>query len=90
MVETRSGSTCPECLFIDDFFIFFHVEENEAKEDARVPLTLRVVQPADDAAPRAAVRRCQANSGAHNLKIAARLALPDALPGSTMLAPSTD
>ena len=28
----------PECLCIDDFFIFFHVEENEAKENARVPL----------------------------------------------------
>jgi len=65
------------------------VEENEAKEDARVPRILRIAQPADDAAPRAAMRRCQACSGAHNLAIAARLASPGALPDSTMLAAST-
>jgi hypothetical protein len=63
-------------------------KKTEAKENARVPRTLRVVQPADDAAPRAAMRRCQARSGAHNLAIAARLVSPDALPAGTMLAAS--
>jgi hypothetical protein len=52
-------------------------------------LILRVVQPVDEAAPRTAMRRCQARSGAHNLAIAARLASPGALPDSTMLAAST-
>jgi len=52
-------------------------------------LFLRVAQPADDAAPRAAMRRCQPRSGAHNLAIAARLASLAALPDSTMLAAST-
>jgi hypothetical protein len=64
------------------------VEENEAKEDARVPRILRVVQPADEAAPRAAMRRCQTCAGAHNLAIAARLASSGVLPDSTMLAAS--
>jgi hypothetical protein len=36
--------------------------------------TLRVAQAADDAAPHAAMRRCQACSGTHDLAIAARLA----------------
>jgi len=52
-------------------------------------LILRVVQPADEAAPRAAMRRCQTCSGAHNLAIAARLAPSGVLPDSTMLAAST-
>ena len=38
-------------------FIFFRVKENEAKETARVPHTLRVVKPDDEAAPNAAMRR---------------------------------
>jgi hypothetical protein len=71
-------------------FIFFHVKEMEAKENARVPRILRVVQSADDAALLAAMRCCQARSGGHNLAIAARLALPGALPDSTMLAASAD
>jgi hypothetical protein len=66
----------------------FTRKKTEAKENARVPRTLRVVQPADDAAPRTAMQRCQACSGAHNLTIAVRLASPDALPASTMLAAS--
>jgi len=69
-------------------------------------LTMRVVQSADDVASRAAMRRCpalrefsslyayfgefQSRSGAHNLAIAARLASPDALPGSTILAASAN
>jgi len=52
-------------------------------------LTLRFVQPADEAAPHAAMRRYHVCSGAHNLVIAARLASRDALLGSTMLAAST-
>jgi len=52
-------------------------------------LTLRVVQPADEAAPHAAMRRYHVCWGAHNLAIAARLASRDALPGSMMLAAST-
>jgi hypothetical protein len=51
-------------------------------------LTLRVAKPGDDAAPHAAMRRCLAASGAHNLEIAARLASPGALPDITMLAAS--
>jgi len=51
-------------------------------------LILRVAKPGDDAAPRAAMRRCQVCSGAHNLKIAARLASLGALPDSTRLAAS--
>jgi hypothetical protein len=50
--------------------------------------TLRVAQPIDEAAPHAAMRRCQACSGAHNLAIAARLAPLGALPDSMMLAAS--
>jgi len=66
------------------------VKKNESKENAPVPLTLRIVQPDDEAAPHAAMRRCpalrefssaymcfgesQSRSGAHNLAIAARLA----------------
>jgi len=64
-------------------------QESEPKEDAPAPLILSVVQPADDAAPHAAMRRCQACSGAHNLAIAARLASLAALPANTMLAAST-
>ena len=60
-------------------------QENEPKEDARIPRILRVAQPGDEAAPRAAMRRSQARSSAHNLAIAARLALPGALPDNTML-----
>jgi hypothetical protein len=52
-------------------------------------LTLRVAQPVDEATHRAAMRRCQACSGAHNLTIAARLASLGALPDSMMLAAST-
>jgi hypothetical protein len=62
------------------------VTENEAKEHARAPHILRVVLPADEAAPRTAMQRCQVCSGAHNPAIAARLASPDALPAVTMLA----
>jgi hypothetical protein len=36
---------------------FLFGKEKESKETARVPRILRVVQPADDAAPRAAMRR---------------------------------
>jgi len=64
------------------------VTENEAKENALVPRILRVAKPGDEAAPPAAMRRCQACSGAHNLAIAARLASPGALPDNTMLAAS--
>jgi hypothetical protein len=70
-------------------FIFFHVKENEPKENARVPRILRGVQPINEASPRAAMRRCQVCSGAHNLAIAARLASPGALPDNTILAAST-
>jgi hypothetical protein len=51
--------------------------------------TLRVVQPDDEAALHAAMRRCQSRSGAHNLAIAARLASMGALPDSMLLAAST-
>ncbi|MDJ0809591.1 MAG: hypothetical protein QNJ01_05780 [Desulfobacterales bacterium] len=67
-------------------FIFFRVKENEPKETARAPLTLRVSQPFFEAAPHAAMRRCPLRSGAHNQSIAARLASMDALPDSMMLA----
>jgi len=50
---------------------------------------LRVVQPADEAAPHAAIRRCQSRSAAHNLAIAPRLASVGALSGNMMLAAST-
>ncbi|MDJ0876362.1 MAG: hypothetical protein QNJ48_06920 [Desulfobacterales bacterium] len=69
-----------------DSFIFFRVEENEPKEDARGPHTLRVAKPVDEAAPHAAIRCCSALSGAHNLLIAARLTSHCALPDSMMLA----
>jgi hypothetical protein len=52
-------------------------------------LTLRVAQPSDEAAPRAAMRCCRTPAGAHNLTIAARLVSSDALPASTMLAAAT-
>jgi len=71
------------------WFIFFRVKENEPKESAVSRFTLRVVQPVDEAAPRAAMRRCRNPPGAHNLPLAARLISSDALPGSTMLAAST-
>jgi hypothetical protein len=81
-------------------FIFFRVEENEPttprRDRLQTPVSrgpcgvaLRVVQPVDEAVPHAAMRRCQACSGAHNLTIAVRLATPDALPAITMLAAST-
>jgi hypothetical protein len=81
------------------------VTENEAKEHARVPHNPARRQPDDEAAHRAAMRRCpalrefsslymyfgesQSRSGAHNLTIAARLASLAALPDSMMLAAST-
>jgi hypothetical protein len=67
-------------------FIFFHVEENEPKEDARVPRILRAAQPDVEAAPHAAMRCCPARSAAHNRSIAARLASLAALPDSMTLA----
>ncbi|MDJ0856749.1 MAG: hypothetical protein QNI88_16190 [Desulfobacterales bacterium] len=70
---------------VDQLFIFFHVED-EPKEDALAPLFLRVAKPANEAAPHAAMRRCQVRSGAHNLTIAARLTPLGALPDSMMLA----
>ncbi len=73
-------------FFLNGFFIFCHVTENEAKEHARAPLTLRVAQPLPEAAPHAAMRRCPVRSGAHNRSIAARLALLGAWPDSMMLA----
>jgi hypothetical protein len=64
----------------------------EKKKNQKKPpvfrFTLRVAKPGDDAASRAAMRRYQACSGAHNLAIAARLASLGALPDSTMLAAS--
>jgi len=51
---------------------------------------LRVVQPADEASPHAAMRRCQSRSGAHPaVSGTARLASIGVLPGSMMLAAST-
>jgi hypothetical protein len=70
-------------------FIFFHGEENEPIEDARVPLTLRVAKPDNEAAPHAALRRCSIRSGAHNLAIALRLASLGALHDSMRLASLT-
>jgi hypothetical protein len=83
----------------------FTWKEDEAKEIAVSRYTLRVVQPDDEAALHAAMRRCpalrefsslyryfgesQSCSGAHNLAIAARLASVGALPDSMMLAAST-
>ncbi len=64
-------------------------QENEPKEDARVPRTLCVAKPDNEAAPYAAMRRCPIRSGAHNLAIAARLALLGALHDSIMLASVT-
>jgi len=52
--------------------------------------TLRVVQPADEASPHAAMRRYHVCSGAHPaVSGTARLASRDALPGSMVLAAST-
>ena len=81
------------------------MEENEPKEAARVPHTLRVAKPDNGAAHHAAMRRCpalrdsssailccgesQVRSGAHNLTIAPRLAPLGALPDSMMLASLT-
>ncbi len=69
-------------------FIFFRVEENEPKEDACAPRTLRVAKPNDETAPNAAMLRCKTRSGAHNQSIAALLALPRALPDRMMLVSS--
>ena len=70
-------------------FIFFRVEENEPKEDACAPRTLRVAKPNDETAPNAAMLRYKSRSGAHNQSIAARLALPCALPDGMMLVSSS-
>jgi hypothetical protein len=60
------------------YFLFVHFLSRGMKTNQKKPpvsrYTLRVVQPDDEAAPHAAMRRCQACSGAHNLAIAARLA----------------
>jgi hypothetical protein len=78
------------------WFIFFHVEENEPitprRDRLQTPVSrfiLRVAQPTDEAAPHAAIRRCQSRSGAHNLAIAPRLASVVALSDNIMLAAST-
>jgi len=71
--------------------LHFLSREKKTKQK-KTPLpryTLRIVQPDDDAAPYAAMRRSQARSGAHNLAIAARLASIGAFPDSMMLAAST-
>ena len=56
---------------------------------AALRVTLHVAQPADEAAPHAAIRRFQPHSGAHNLAIAPRLASVGALSDNMMLAAST-
>jgi hypothetical protein len=38
MVVALERSHQPSVLFVQYLFIFFHVEENEPKEDARAPL----------------------------------------------------
>ena len=58
--------------------------------DRRVSHRVLRPKPPDEAASHAAMLRCQACSGAHNLAIAARLASLDALPDSMTLAASTD
>jgi hypothetical protein len=63
--------------------------EKQPKEDTVSRFILRVAQPADEAAPHAAMRRYRTPSGAHNLAIAPRLESSDALPAGTMLAAST-
>jgi hypothetical protein len=108
------GNTSPEWVMRQKAICFllnligpfiFTWKENEAKENARVALTLRVVQPIDEAAPRAVMRRWPPSrhsssdflccgesptcSSAHNLAIAARLASSGALPDDTILASST-
>jgi hypothetical protein len=75
---------------VNDFDITFLFEKKSNQKKPPVSrLALRVAKPDNDAAPCAAMRRCQACSGAHNLAIAARLASIGALPASMMLAAST-
>ena len=82
-ISIHSGKTFLHLL------IFFHVEENEPKEDARVPRILRAAQPAGETAP-------HAGSGVDQLArvltigrlLRASLSLA-ALPGSLKLASST-
>jgi len=89
--------------------MFVHFLSRERKRNQKkTPVsryTLRIVQPDDEAAPHAVMRRCpalrefssaymcfgesQSRSGAHHLAIAARLASICALPDSMMLAAST-
>ena len=52
-------------------------------------LGLRVAEPNDEIAPNAAMLRCKSRPEAHNLLIAARLALPCALPDGMMLVSSS-
>jgi hypothetical protein len=66
------------------------IKKSNQKKPPVSCFTLRVVQPAVDAAPHAAMRRCPARSGAHNRSIAARLASRAALPDSMTLVSSTD
>jgi hypothetical protein len=84
------GEVPPIRRVILNFSLHFLSRDKKTKQK-KTPvsrLILRVAKPDDDAAHRAVMRRCQACSGAHNLMIAARLALPGALPDSTMLAAS--
>jgi len=75
---------------VDSMLHFLSRErKRKQKKTPASRFTLRVVQPVDEAAPRAAMRRCRTPPGAHNLPLAARLISSDALPGSTMLAAST-
>jgi len=78
-------------VFFKKWLLHFLSREKKTKQKKTSVsrYTLRVVQPDDEAALHAAMRRCQSCSGAHNLAIAARLASIGALPDSMMLAAST-
>ena len=52
LVENPESFYRSEVGFLD-WFIFFHVEKNEPKEDACVPRILRVTKPDNEAAPHA-------------------------------------
>ena len=64
-------------------------QENEPKENAPAPLYPARRQTGRYAAPHAAMRRCNARSGAHNHAIAARLTSRCALPDTMLLCVSS-
>ena len=65
MKRTQGTLQCREMKRNAEIGFFTRPSENEPKEDARAPRTLRVAKPDNDAAPHTAMLCCCTCSGTH-------------------------